>query len=78
MSIDQNGLVGIGTSNPATALTINGSSPSLQLRSSENDKGFLKTASNHLILGTNTGNTTGNLSFQIQEDEKWSSTKTVM
>ncbi|MBL0085103.1 MAG: hypothetical protein IPP37_22880 [Saprospiraceae bacterium] len=40
MSIDQNGLVGIGTSNPATALTINGSNPSLQLRSSENDKSF--------------------------------------
>lgn len=70
LTIDQNGLVGIGTSNPATALTINGSSPSIQLRSSENDKGYLKTASNHLILGTNTGNTTGNLSFQIQEEEK--------
>lgn len=70
LTIDQNGLVGIGTTSPGTALTLNGSSPALQLRSSEIDKGFLKTVSNNIILGTNTGNATGNLSFHIQDDEK--------
>lgn len=70
MTIDQNGLVGIGTTNPSSALTINGSSPSLQLRNGESDKGYLKTSANHMILGTNAGNATGHLSFQIQDEEK--------
>lgn len=70
LTIDQNGLVGIGTTNPSSALTINGSSPSLQFRNGEIDKGFLKTTANHMMLGTNAGNTTGKLSFQIQDEEK--------
>jgi hypothetical protein len=66
MWIDENGLVGIGTNNPSAALTINGSNPSLQMRTGDINKGFLQIVTNNLQIGTNSTNTTGDLVFQTK------------
>ncbi len=60
MLIDENGLVGIGTINPSSVLTINGTNPILQLRNAEVDKGFLQLVDNDIKIGTNIINPTGN------------------
>jgi hypothetical protein len=70
MVMDQNGLIGIGTATPSTALTINGTDPSIQIRSGDVNKGYLKTTSDDVILGTNSGNLSGNLSFQTKDLER--------
>lgn len=54
--IDENGLVGIGTTTPSTALTINGTDPQIQLRNGNVDKGFIQLWGPHLRVGTNASN----------------------
>lgn len=66
MWIDENGLVGIGTATPSAAFTINGTNPSLQMRTGDINKGFLQVVNNNLHLGTNSTNTTGKLLFQTK------------
>ena len=66
MSINENGLVGIGTTSPVSDLTINGSNPYLQMQNSGVNKGFFQLVSNDLKLGTNSTNTTGNLILQTK------------
>lgn len=61
MSIDQNGQVGIGTTAPSSALTINGANPILQLRNNDIDKGFLQISGDNIKIGTNLSNNTGNV-----------------
>ncbi|MBC7885482.1 MAG: hypothetical protein H7X99_08400 [Saprospiraceae bacterium] len=63
MWIDQNGKVGIGTSEPTSVFTVNGTNPWIEMQNSGVDKGFLQAIGNDLKLGTNSTNTTGNLLF---------------
>ncbi|MBL7749381.1 MAG: hypothetical protein JNM19_18215 [Chitinophagaceae bacterium] len=70
MRIDENGLVGIGTSTGTAALTLNGSNPLFQLRNGDVDKGFVRLSTNDLILGTNAANTGSNIIFSTLEAEK--------
>lgn len=58
--------VGIGTSTPSAALTVNGTNPVLQLRNAEVNKGFILVSGDDVRVGTNSTNTTGNLSFQTK------------
>lgn len=64
--ITENGLVGIGTSNPVSDLTINGDNPYIELQNNGVNKGFFQNVGNDIRIGTNSNNTTGNLSFQTQ------------
>lgn len=57
--IDEAGLVGIGTTNPTSVLTINGANPTLQLRNAETDKGFVQINNDDIRIGTNNTNTDG-------------------
>lgn len=66
MWINENGQVGIGTSNPSTALTINGTNPALQLRNADVNKGFILLNGDDIRVGTNSTNTTGSLVFQTK------------
>lgn len=66
MTIDENGLIGIGTSNPSSALTLNGTNPVLQLRNADVNKGFILLNGDDVRVGTNSTNTTGNLVFQTK------------
>ena len=66
MWIDETGKVGIGTSTPTSALTVNGTNPWLEMQNAGVDKGFLQASGNDLRLGTNSTNTTGNLVFQTK------------
>ncbi len=59
MTIDENGLVGIGTTSPSSALTINGTDPILQMRNGNVDKGFIQLVNDHLRIGTNVSNDFG-------------------
>ncbi len=59
MTIDENGLVGIGTSSPSSALTINGTDPILQMRNGNVDKGFLQLVNDNIRIGTNLTNDFG-------------------
>jgi hypothetical protein len=67
IKIDENGLVGIGTTTGTAALNLNGTNPAFQIRNGDEDKGFLKINSDDLILGTNSGNLSGNLNFNTKE-----------
>ncbi len=66
MWINENGQVGIGTANPASALTINGTNPILQLRNGDVNKGFMLLNGDDLRVGTNSTNTTGSLVLQTK------------
>jgi len=66
MWIDENGKVGIGTSTPTYALTINGSNTGLLVRHDGADVGTVRATSVHLLVGTNTNNPTGTLTFETQ------------
>lgn len=66
MSINENGLVGIGTTTPVSALTINGTNPYIQIQNSGVNKGFLQTVNDDLRVGTNSTNTTGSLALQTK------------
>lgn len=66
MWVDENGNVGIGTSDPVSALTINGTNPYIELQNGGVNKGFLLTNGNDLKIGTNSTNTTGNLVLQTK------------
>jgi hypothetical protein len=67
IKIDENGLVGIGTTTGTAALNLNGTNPAFQIRNGDADKGFLKINSDDLILGTNSGNLSGNLNFNTKD-----------
>lgn len=65
--ITRSGLVGIGTMNPVEDLTMDGLNPTFQLQSAGVSTGFIKSASgNHLVIGTNNTNTSGNLLLQTK------------
>ena len=64
MTIDENGQVGIGTTNPSSILTINSTDPILQLRSDDVDKGFLQLVGADIKLGTNINNDYGRTIFR--------------
>jgi hypothetical protein len=64
--IDDDGQVGIGTSTPSSLLTINGTSPLLQMRHNNANKGFIQAAINDIKIGTNDVNTTGKLILQTK------------
>ncbi|MGB4844668.1 MAG: hypothetical protein WBP16_09395 [Ferruginibacter sp.] len=59
MTIDNNGLVGIGTSSPSSLLTLNGTDPILQIRNANIDKGFIQLSGDNIKIGTNASNNTG-------------------
>lgn len=65
--IDEDGKMGIGTSNPTGLLSINGSNPVLQMLHNSSSKGFVQAEGNNLLLGTNSTNTTGNLVLQTKQ-----------
>ncbi len=66
MWINDAGNVGIGTSSPSSALTINGSNPWIQMRTNNVDKGYLWASGSDLRLGTSLTNTTGKLALQTK------------
>lgn len=66
MWIDEAGKVGIATSTPSGALTIDGSNPWIEMRTSGVYKGYLWASGSDLRLGTSAGNTTGNLALQTK------------
>lgn len=66
MTINENGLVGIGTTSPVSALTISGTNPYIEIQNSGVNKGFLQAVNDDLKLGTNSTNTTGALVFQTK------------
>jgi hypothetical protein len=66
MWVDENGQVGIGTADPVSALTINGTNPYIELQNGGVNKGFLLANGNDLKIGTNSTNTTGNLVLQTK------------
>jgi len=66
MWLDENGNVGIGTADPVSALTINGSNPYIELQNNDVNNGFVQAIGNHLKIGTNSTNTTGHLVLQTK------------
>ncbi len=66
MWIDEAGKVGIATSTPNGALTIDGSNPFIEMRTSGVYKGYLWASGSDLRLGTSITNTTGNLALQTK------------
>lgn len=60
-TITESGLVGIGTTNPLTALALNGTNPTFQLRNGDIDKGFIQLSGDDMKIGVNTTNTNGRL-----------------
>jgi hypothetical protein len=66
MWIDENGLVGIGTSSPSAALTVNGADPLLQMRTGNINRGYLQAFGADLRVGTNNTNTNGHLVLQTR------------
>jgi hypothetical protein len=69
MLIDENGQVGIGTINPSSALTLNGTNPSFQFRTGEVNKGYIKVTTDDIVFGTNATNVNGDLVFQTADIE---------
>jgi hypothetical protein len=59
MTIDENGLVGIGTTNPTSILSINSTDPIVQLKNAGVDKGFVQLVNNDIKIGTNVDNDNG-------------------
>ncbi|WP_407520257.1 hypothetical protein PDL71_09325 [Lacibacter sp. MH-610] len=59
IAIDEDGLVGIGTSNPTSILSINSTNPIVQLKNDGVDKGFIQLVNDDIKIGTNLANTTG-------------------
>lgn len=57
--INPDGQVGIGTSNPGSVLTVNGTDPIIQLRNGNSDKGFVQLVDNDIKIGTNVSNGLG-------------------
>ncbi len=66
MTIDENGLVGIGTVAPVSELTINGTNPYIEIQNANVNTGFLQASGINLKLGTNSTNTNGNLVLQTK------------
>ncbi|MBL7726274.1 MAG: hypothetical protein JNM68_01240, partial [Dinghuibacter sp.] len=64
--IDENGLVGIGTADPTTSLTINGTNPMIQMNNQASEKGFIQVSGSDFKIGTNQANTTGNFIIRTQ------------
>lgn len=59
MLIDENGQVGIGTSNPTSILSINSNDPIVQLKNNTVDKGFVQLVGDDIKIGTNLSNDFG-------------------
>lgn len=66
MWIDENGWVGIGTDSPSSVFTIDGINPWLELKNGGIDKGYVWASGDNLKVGTNAGNTNGDLIFQTK------------
>jgi hypothetical protein len=76
MMIDENGQIGIGTSTPGSALTLNGSNPILQIRNADIDKGFIQLVNDDIKIGTNIGNANGNFIVRTNGSDRFSVTGT--
>jgi hypothetical protein len=72
MTINEDGLVGIGTTSPSSVLTLNGDDPILQMRNAEVDKGFLQLVNNDIRIGTNISNTTGKFIVRTKGVDRFS------
>jgi len=59
MTIDENGQVGIGTTNPTSILSINSTDPIVQLKNAGVDKGFIQLVNDDIRIGTNINNSNG-------------------
>ena len=59
MTIDENGQVGIGTTNPTSILSINSTDPIVQLKNAGVDKGFVQLVNDDIRIGTNIDNDNG-------------------
>jgi len=59
VTINQSGLVGIGTTTPSSILTLNATDPILQLRNGDVDMGFVQLVNDDIKIGTNQSNATG-------------------
>lgn len=59
VTIDENGLVGIGTTTPTSILSINAADPIVQLKNSGVDKGFIQLVGDDIKAGTNITNNNG-------------------
>lgn len=70
ITIDENGLVGIGTGTPVSPLTINGTNASLQMQHNGINRGIVQALGTDLVIGTNSTNTTGNLLFQTKQVDR--------
>lgn len=71
MWIDENGLVGIGTALPVSALTINSSGlTSIKLQNGGTSIANITALGSHLQLGTEIGNVTGKLIFAVGGAQK--------
>ncbi|HEX5654639.1 MAG TPA: hypothetical protein VFX58_16290 [Chitinophagaceae bacterium] len=71
MKIDEDGQVGIGTSTPVSALTINsGSLTSIKLQNSGASIAKITALGSHLDLGTEIGNASGKIIFSLGGSQK--------
>ena len=76
--IAESGNVGVGTSFPAEKLHIagnalmNATNPILQLQNAGVDKGYVQLSGDNLRMGTNGGNTTGNMIVRLNGDDLFS------
>jgi hypothetical protein len=55
--------VGIGTNNPTSTLSINAIDPTINLMNNGTSRGFLMLSDENMYMGTNNGNTNGNINF---------------
>jgi hypothetical protein len=60
------GQVGIGTDSPSSVLTLDGINPWLELKNAGVDKGYVWATGDDLKIGTNFGNSNGNVVFQTK------------
>jgi len=64
MTINENGQVGIGTTNPSSILSINSTDPIVQLKNDDVDKAFLQLVGSDFKMGTNSSNDYGRTIFR--------------
>jgi hypothetical protein len=71
MVVLKNGNVGIGTNAPTGNLVLNDADPILQLQNNGVDKGFVQLSGDHLRMGVNATNPTGNVVFRLNGGDRF-------